>query len=118
MTTTATHNEDDKKLEELADQLESEREMSEATLDGLEARINANISALETSDIDSKMTSADNDVATIIEGAVKEDAADMETLDNELTAADAEEDKLLEDDELPPEETAAKLSPEDTGLAE
>ena len=118
MTSPTTNQTDDKKLEELADQLESQRAMHEATLDGLEARINANVAALESSDIDAKMTSADNEVAALASKMVREDALDMEMLDEELAAADVEEDALLEEDELSPEDMAGKLTSADTGIAE
>ncbi len=118
MTTASTSQTDAAKLTKLADEIQAEREMAEATLDGLDARIDATIAALENSDIDAGMTRADEDVAKMAEDALRADAADMESLDTELADADKEEDQLLEDDELPAEETAARLTPEDTGLKE
>lgn len=117
-TLTRKEEEEEKKLEELADELKVNREMREATLDGLEARIAANISALENSDIDAKIEGADSDVAGMIERTMRADGADMEELDADLVAADAEEDQLLEDDELPVAETAASITPEEAGIKE
>jgi hypothetical protein len=118
MTTTHTTQADDRKLQKIADTLAADRELYEAALDGLEGRIEANIAALETSDIDAAMAAADEDVAQMAVKALQADAADMEELDKDINAADAEEDQLLADDELPVAETSEKLTPEETGLGQ
>ena len=116
--TTHTTQADDAKLAKIADELEADQEMYEATLDGLNARIDANIAKLEGSDIDTKMAAADEDAATMATDTLKADVADMEDLESDVADADAEEDRLLADDELDPSATAAKLTPEETGLPE
>ncbi len=115
MTTTLI---DDEGLAKFADELEANRELHEATLDGLGMRIKANIAALEESDLDERMKITDEETAHMAVDVLKADVADMQDLDADMADADAEEDQLLEDDELPVEETAARLTPEDTGLAE
>jgi hypothetical protein len=117
-TLTKKQEEEEVKLEEVADELAMNREMREATLDGLEARISANISSLESSDIDANMTMADDEIAGAVEKMMRADASDMEELEADLVAADAEEDQLLEDDELPVAETAASITPDQTGVNE
>ncbi len=117
-TLTKKQEEEEVKLEELAEELSTNREMREATLDGLEARISANISALENPDIDARMTAADNDVVKMAEDVLRADGADIEAFDADLAAADVEEDQLLEEDELPPVETAARLTSEESGIKE
>ncbi len=118
MTTTHSTQADDAKLVKLSDELAADKELYEATLDGLEARIDSNIAALEGTDIDANIAAAEEDVAEMATTVVKADAADMEDLDNDIATADAEEDALLVEDELPVAETSEKLTPEDTGLAQ
>jgi ribosomal protein L12E/L44/L45/RPP1/RPP2 len=116
--TTHTTQADDSKLVKIADQLEADQEMYEATLDGLNARIDANIAKLEGTDIDASMAAADDDVASMAADVLKKDTEEMEEVGADADAVDAEEDQNLSDDELPPEETAAKLTVSDTGLPE
>jgi len=47
ISTSHTTQSEDHELEKIADQLEADVEMHEATLDGLQTRINENIAALE-----------------------------------------------------------------------
>lgn len=108
----------DTKLVKLADALAADKELYEATLDGLEARIDANIAALEDSDIDTKIASAEEDIAELAATTLKADAAELEDLDGDIAAADAEEDALLAEDELPVAETAERLTAEDAGITE
>ncbi len=118
MTTSHSTQADDAKLVKLADELAADKELYGATLDGLQARIDANIAALEGSDIDAKMTVADEDVAAMATEVLKADATDLQDLDKDIVAADDEEDQLLVDDELSVAETSEKLTPEETGLTE
>lgn len=118
MTTTTTLQTDDESLEKIADELQSQRELAEATLDGLDARIDMAIATIDGYDIDGKMATADDDVAGLAEAVMHVDVSDMRELDSVIAEADTEEDKLLEEDELDPEKTGAKLTPEDTGMNE
>src|SRR5512144_3259094 len=97
--TTHTTQADDAKLAKIADELEADQEMYEATLDGLNARIDANIAKLEGTDLDADIAKADEDVANMATEVLKADAADMEDEDADIAVADAEEDQLLTDDE-------------------
>lgn len=117
MTTTTTQTEDEA-LEKIADDLQGQRELAEATLDGLDARIDMTLATIDGYDIDGKMATADDDVAGLAEDVMHADVNDMKELDSVIAEADTEEDKLLEDDELDPETTGAKLTPEDTGMNE
>ena len=91
MTTHSTQA-DDAKLVKLSDELAADNELYGATLDGLQARIDANVAALEGSDIDARMAAADDDVSEMAVNVLKEDAAEMEDLDTDIATADAEED--------------------------
>ena len=115
MTTKASaHNKTDgevtEHLKKLAHEMEVSGQLYSAAVKGLTQEISKDIQELESYDLSAKASKAEDDIAALAAQSVKQDVSEMRDFETVLAEGDTQEDKLLADDELPPEEKGAELS--------
>lgn len=91
-------------LAQVADDAEAAQMLYGHAIEGFEHSIERDIQELENYGLEEHLAKADDDVAAMAAGVLEEDVKDSEAVDTELVEDDAEEDKLLAEDEEEPTE--------------